>query len=82
MSQTQEKAPGNESKGLINLALNSLAETADVQPPQCDCISPDDWLCPSCRALALPQLRAEIRKNLVTTISFIDVKAARERDAR
>lgn len=82
MSQTQEKAPGYESKGLINLASNSLAEATDSQPPKCDCSSPDDWLCSTCRAAVLPLLAAEISRELVTTISFIDVKLARERDAR
>lgn len=48
----------------------------------CTCLDPDDWLCLNCRAEVLPRLAAEISKDLVTTISFIDVKRARERDAR
>lgn len=44
----------------------------------CACLDPDDWLCFNCRAEVLPRLAAEISKELVTTISFIDVIKARE----
>lgn len=57
---------------------DAIAEALD----EIDCPDCGEWLCFPCRAEALPNLRAQISRDLVTTISFIDVLAARRKSDR